>query len=124
MGRQWQPLSLPPERKREKLSSVKSQAADVIHFAAMVLAEEGPHLDDGHAGQGLGTRGPRGRSPRLSSSSGCSPTLYDNQVVILGGATWEDLEDWGLAVSREVKIQALKAHPWHLAHKAAHLALT
>lgn len=82
------------------------------------------HLDDGHTRQGLATRGPRGRSPRLSSSSSCSPTLYDDQVVILSGAAWEDLEDWGLAVSREVKIQAFKAHPWHLAHKAAHLAVT
>lgn len=78
------------------------------------------HLDNGHARQGLGTRGAR-RSPRLPSSSSCSPALNDDQVVVLGGAAWEDLEDWRLAVSCEVKI---KADLGHLALEAAHCTLT
>lgn len=82
------------------------------------------HLDNGHARQGWGPRGARGRSPRLSSSSSCSTPLNNNEIVILSGAAWEDLEDWWLAVSREVQVQALQAHPWHLAHETTHLTLT
>ena len=48
---------------------------------------------------------------------------YD-EVVIFSGAAWEDLEDWWLAVSREIQVQAFEAHPWHLAHEATHLAVT
>lgn len=82
------------------------------------------HLDYGHAGQWRGPRGPRWSSPRLSSSSGCSTTLNNDKVVILGGAAWEDLENWWLTISREIQVQALEAHPWHLAHEATHLTLT
>lgn len=93
------------------------------HFLAVVTWGQA-HLDDGHARQRLDTRGTRGRSPWLSSSSSRSPTLNDDQVVVFRGAAWENLEDWWLAVSREVKIQALQAHPWHFAHEATHLTVT
>lgn len=71
-----------------------------------------------------GPRDPRGRSPRLASSSGGSTSLDDDEVVILSGVAWEDLKDWWLAVSREIQVQAFEAHPRHLAHEATHLAVT
>ena len=74
--------------------------------------------------QGRGPRDPRGRSPRLASSCCSSTSLDDDEVVILSGAAWEDLEDWWLAVSREIQVQAFEAHPWHLAHEATHLTIT
>lgn len=99
------------------------QDADVgVHFPASHLGQT--HLDNGHARQWRGTRSPRWSSPRLSSSSSCSTTLNNNEIVIFSGAAWEDFENWWLAISREIQVQALKAHPWHLAHEATHLALT
>lgn len=65
---------------------------------------EQAHLTMAIPGRGRAP-GTRGRSPRLASSCSSSTSLDDDEVVILGGAAWEDLEDWWLAVSREIQVR-------------------